>query len=115
MGTGHCQRLREFCCPLLCPPMEILQTFEAGGRGGGGKGDWLECLCLSVLVSCVSSALRKLKQSKGTQASMRTKTLMIGYVESYFLFIKIRLYYEIDLGSLCRGGGRTGSNPGLER
>jgi hypothetical protein len=29
----------EFCCPLFCPPVEMLNTSEAGGRGGGGKGD----------------------------------------------------------------------------
>lgn len=55
-------RDREFHCPLLCPPMEVLKTFEAGGRGGGGKGD-CQNACLSVLISCVSSALRKIKQS----------------------------------------------------
>lgn len=32
-------RDREFCCPLLYPPIEMLKTFEAGGRDGGGKGD----------------------------------------------------------------------------
>lgn len=46
---------------LHCPPMEMLKIFEAGGRGGGGK--WLpECLCLSILIPRVSSALTKLKQ-----------------------------------------------------
>lgn len=45
--------------------MEMLKKFEVEGRSGGGKGDWPECLCLSVLISGVSSALRKLKQRNG--------------------------------------------------
>lgn len=44
----------------LCPPMEMLKMSEAGERGGGGK--WLpECLCPSILIPRVSSALTKLK------------------------------------------------------
>lgn len=67
-----------------------------------------ECLCPSISVPRVSSS-----KASGTRASMRTKTLISDmWSASDVLFIKIRLYCEIGLGSLCGGRRREGVNWG---